>query len=392
MNILFVLTIGFDKGGPSVHLLTDVIENALQQGHSCHVVLKKTVSGDATGLERLTEAYNGLTVSLIADVKAKKGGFVKRYLDDCRYARKCKQRYKKGSYDAVFLQSCNVGWVHMRCLKKLKAPIVFNIQDIFPQNLMFSGQLPMAKITYPLFCRLQKIAYQKANRLITISEDMKQTLVEQGINGEKIEVVYNWSYGDGRICLENIPQDRICDLHTKKDRLNVVYAGNIGKMQNVELIAKTAAVSKADTGIHYYIIGDGANKKRVETLTEGLPNVTLLPMQPSEYAESIYAQADVNLVPLAKGGIKTALPSKTATVLRTDAYAVFCIDPNSRFETLVEAGSRIRVTGNEDPQDLYRVLCELKNQSVPTTGDTTLPKVFSRENAGRYVALLAGEK
>ena len=60
MKILFVLSIGFDKGGPSVHLLTDVIESALMRGHSCHVVLKKTTDSEITGLEALSEKYGEL--------------------------------------------------------------------------------------------------------------------------------------------------------------------------------------------------------------------------------------------------------------------------------------------------------------------------------------------
>lgn len=385
MNILFVFNIGFDKGGPSVHLLTDVMEEALQQGHKCHVILKKTTEGEKSGLEGLTEQYRNLKVSLIDELQTKKVGFIKRYLRDCKYAYACKRHYKASQYDAVFLQSCNVGWVHMKCLRALHAPVIFNVQDIFPQNLMFSGQLPLARITYPLFCRLQKLAYKKAARIITISEDMKQTLTEQGVEARKIEVVYNWSYSDMRIRPEDIPRERFFDLKTDKHVLNVVYAGNIGKMQNVELLARTAAVSVNDTEIHYYIIGDGANKKQVEALTEGLPNVTMLPMQASVFAESIYAQADVNVIPLAKGGIKTALPSKTATVLRTNTHTVFCIDADSQFEKIIKGIHNAYVADNTDPQSLYRILCSLKNVKADCENDTQDLSLFSRKNACKYV-------
>lgn len=385
MNILFILNIGFDKGGPSVHLLTDVIEEALRQNHKCHVVLKKTTEGETTGLEDLTAQYPNLTVSLVPQLQTQKAGFVKRYILDCKYAYACRRHYRSGQYDAVFLQSCNVGWVHMKCLRALHAPVLFNVQDIFPQNLMFSAQLPLAGITYPLFCRLQRFAYKKAEQIITISEDMKQTLVEEGIDANKIKVVYNWSYSDGVIRKEDIPKKRFFDLKTDEHVLNVVYAGNIGKMQNVELLAKTAAVSAHDPEIHYYIIGDGANKKQVEALTAGLPNVTTLPMQASAFAESIYAQADVNMIPLAKGGIKTALPSKTATVLRTNSHTVFCIDAGSRFEEIIKDIHNAYVADNTNPQSLYQILCSLKNVKANFENDTRNLTLFSRKNACKYV-------
>ena len=388
MKLLFVLNIGFDKGGPSVHLLKSVLDKALCRGHHCHVILKKTTNSNDIGLEDLIAKYTALSVSIIRKISVKRG-FVKRYIDDCKYALKCKKYYKNQQYDAVFLQSCNVAWVHMAGFKRLKCPVVFNVQDIFPQNLMFSGQLPISKITYPLFSYLQRIAYRKATCLITISEDMKQTLVECGIAPNKIEVIYNWSYSDDPIRLENIPAEHIFDLKTDPQKINVVYAGNIGKMQNVELIARTAVLSHEDDRIHYYIIGDGVYKQKVEDIVKGLNNVTILPMQPAIFAESIYAQADINLIPLAKGGIKTALPSKTATILRTDRYAIFCIDADSKFEETVRELKRVHVTNNFDPSSLYRMICELKeNNSLSNKVEESSYSQFSVKNAVRYVEII----
>ena len=247
----------------------------------------------------------------------------------------------------------------------------------------------MEKITYPLFLHLQKAAYNRATCLITISEDMKETLAAQGIEREKIEVVYNWSYADDPIRFANIPAEQFFDLKTDPQKTNVVYAGNIGKMQNVELVAKTAAISVKDETVHYYIIGDGANKARVASMVEGLSNVTVLPMQPAIYAESIYTQADINVVPLAKGGIKTALPSKTATVLRTETPVVFCIDAGSRFEEIVKGDRRVRVVDNIDPASLYRVICELRDAKVgDVEEDRNLLRLFSKRNAKRYVEIM----
>lgn len=387
MKILFALNIGFDKGGPSVHLLTDVIESALSRGHNCHVVLKKTTDFEITGLENLSEKYGDLLcVSLVKDTSKKKGGFVKRYLNDCAYAVKSRKFYKKNNYDVAFLQSCNVAWIYTGFFKRKKLPVVYNVQDIFPQNLMLSSQLPVSKITYPVFCRLQNAAYKRAGKIITISHDMKQTLVEQGIAADKIEVVFNWSYGDDDIRLESIPADRIFDMHMDKSKINVVYAGNIGKMQNVELIAEAAKLSKDDASVHYYIIGDGANKTRVTSMVEGLDNVTILPMQPSRYAESIYAQADINVIPLAKGGIKTALPSKTATVLRTEKPIIFCIDSGSEFEKMVKDSSNIKIADNSAPQSLLDAVRELRDLDTDACSDRGgIRNTFSKNNANKYV-------
>ena len=94
MKFLFVLNIGLAKGGPSVHLLKDVIGAALACGHSCHVVLKNTTEENVTGLEELIERHRALTISLVRSVSTQKSGFLKRYMEDCRYALRCKKEYK----------------------------------------------------------------------------------------------------------------------------------------------------------------------------------------------------------------------------------------------------------------------------------------------------------
>lgn len=356
MKILFVLSIGLDKIGPSVHLVKNIIESALIKGHKCHIVLKKTAETDHNGLEDLANKYKELSFSLIKDITAKKRGFIGRYIHDCKYAYKCRQYYKSQKFDAVFLQSNNVPWVHLNGLRRLKCPVVYNVQDIFPYNLKFSNQLPFEKITFPIFRKLQNIAYKKASQIITISDDMKKTLINDGINGEKIEVVYNWSYSDEDIKLEQIEPSCVFPLNKDDSKLNVVYAGNIGKMQNVEIVAKCAVLTQNDTQIHYYIIGDGANKDHIEEMTAGSNNVTILPMQQSKFAESIYAQADVNIIPLSRGGIFTALPSKTATCLRVGKSIVFCIDKNSEFYSLMENEENIYLCDCDDSNGLADIL------------------------------------
>lgn len=396
MRLLFVFDIGFDRGGPSVHLLQDVLRASLNQGHDVNVILKNTGGPDKEMPEEFSSNSN-FHYTIIKD-DAKKGGFISRYINEIQYANKCGAlACKQGKYDAVFLQSNAVAYFYMRKLKKLGCRIVFNVQDIFPYNLKLSGQLPMAGITFPVFRKLQNMAYQKADAIITISDDMKQTLVEDGVDANKIEVVYNWSYADTPITLESIDPENVFDLHLDHSKFNVVYAGNIGKMQNVELIAETALMTRDNQKVHFYIVGDGANKHHIEEMTKDLPNVTMLPMQPSRYAESIYAQADLNVIPLMPGGIKTALPSKTATVLRVNKPVVFCIDASSEFmRTLKENNGldKIYFTDVKDKNNLMEVITSIVDLSMPQKNRykeaaNAFPQ-FSSNNSYKYIGVMTG--
>lgn len=387
MKLLFVFDIGFDKRGPSVHLLQDILREALKENYTVDVVLKNTGGPDPL-MPLEFKNHPRFRYHVIDDTEKKKAGFVGRYFGEIHYANRCwKLISKLGKFDAVFLQSCTAAIFYMVKLKKLHCRIVFNVQDIFPYNLKLSGQLPFSSVSFPIFRKLQNMAYNKADVIITISEDMKKTLVEDGVLKDKIKVAYNWSYDDIPITASSIDQSDFFDLGTNPEEFAVVYAGNIGKMQNVELVANAAILTKNDQKIKYYIIGDGANKNNIYELTKGLKNIKVLPMQPSKFAESIYAQADVNIIPLVKGGIRTALPSKTATCLRVNRPIIFCIDKDCEFNKLIDKDCWIRSIGTDNAEQLVEAIYSIKNSYSRTdmVSHHDTYQYFDRKNARSYI-------
>ena len=385
-KILLVLDISFDKGGPSVHLMKDVIAAGVRKGHKIDVILKQ-LSDSYDHSEYESQFGDNVRFFRIAEPDEKQFGFVRRYLNEIRYAKKCSDIFfRQGHYDAVFLQSNTVTYFYMRLIKKLRSRIVYNVQDIFPYNLKFSRQLPYEAISFPIMRKLQSMGYGISDKIITISDDMKQLLIDDGVKAEKIEVVYNWSYGDDKIELEKIPENRIFDLKADGDKFKVVYAGNIGKMQNVELIVDTARRMAGDPTVHFYIIGEGANKQKLIEMAEGLPNVSFLPMQPSEYAESIYAQADLNVIPLREDIVKTALPSKTATILRVDKPIVFCVGNKCKLADLFKDVDYVCFSSSTDTAELEQIIRELqKTSAVNCNRANVIQGYFSKNNADKYI-------
>ena len=52
---------------------------------------------------------------------------------------------------------------------------------------------------------------------------------------------------------------------------NVVYAGNIGIMQNVDLLVKTAKLMQDEKNICFHIVGDGAYKEKLQSQATSQP-------------------------------------------------------------------------------------------------------------------------
>ena len=371
MKILFWLGGSFDRRTPSEHLLIAMIEALYIKGHTVHIVQKNT-GGLLPVLPKSLEEL-GVTTSAVKSKAPKKNNFIARYLSDLAYVRECKKHIsKKDGYEAVFVQSTNVAGAIMSLIRRRlgkNIQITFNVQDIFPYNAAFSGNLSDRGLPFKLLAAWQRSGYKKADNIITISEDMKDLLVEDGVPANKIEVIYNWSYRDAPYDVSEL-DCTVARSMFPKDKFNVVYAGNIGVMQNVELIIDAAALMKDDEGVMFHIIGDGAYKEKLQRKAEDqkLKNVTFWSMLPSDLAPSIYATADVNVIPLVKNIYKTALPSKTATCFAVGSPIVLCIGKGSKFSQMARDEAGCQIVESDDAEGLKNAILYLKQ---PLNTDTT---------------------
>ena len=328
MKVLMWMDGSFDRRTPSEHLLVAIVQALYANGHTVHIIQQNTGGPLDVLPKELVDL--GVTTDCVPCQMAAKGNLTGRYLAGLGYIWRCRKAiWKHRDCEAVFSQSSNAAGVMAFMVKRLlpKARLTYNVQDIFPENAAYIGS---AKgIVYKILSAEQRYAYRHADQIITISEDMKELLIEKGADSQKTEVVYNWSYTDSLYRYEDVYSEKIAKF-LSTDKFNVVYAGNIGTMQNVDVVVETAKLMQDEEDVHFHIFGDGMYKERLQHEAEGLSNISFWPMQPSELAPSIYAMADVNVIPLAPNIYRTALPSKTATCIACGKPIVFCIGRESK--------------------------------------------------------------
>ncbi len=378
MKVLFWMFIGFDRHATSKHILSAVIEQLGKAGHSVHIIQKNTGGKLPAIPERLCE-YD-VTTDVIPYKAADKGNYIARYLTELKYIKAC-EKHVTPDYDAVFIQSNNVAGFAVKAIRKRlpKAIITFNVQDIFPYNLAYSGGIKKSSPVFKILAAEQRYGYKHADHIITISEDMKDTLVTDGTSAEKIEVVYNWSYQDELYeGLDLKPVSHMFD----QDYFNVVYAGNIGVMQNVDILIEAAKLLKNDQGIWFHIIGNGVckNKLEVKAREYGITNISFWPMQPPNLAPAIYSAADVNVIPLVKEVYRTALPSKTATCLACGKPIIFAIGRDSKFGQKVMKEAGCIVTESDDAEALAHEI-----RSLGCINSKTLVSDFFTQNMSKMI-------
>lgn len=397
MKILFWLNIGFDRHGPSVHLLKDVIEESLKMGHEAVVILRNTDGPYGDIPEELAE-YKGLTVEVIHEKQQIKSAFAKRFLEDILFFIKCRGILKKHKdIDSIFLQSCYLPLVPV-LMNRLyfNRPMLINVQNIFPIDAGVLNIIPtkgISSLPYKFINVLQKKAYDMVNRIITISKDMEETLVKEGADREKIDVVYNWSYDDAPVTISNKDNHFLNVYPEHKSAFRVVFAGNMGLMVNPDIIAYAAEKLKVNDDIHFIVIGDGNNLNRLKNLAmnKNLTNMFFYGYQPEEFAKHNYAMADVNINALPSGIITTCLPSKTATMMNACRPMVVAVEKDSSYAGILQEVDKSIVVDCDDYQGFCEAILYFYNVGrgeYSYNSHDVFKKYFSQNNAKKYVNAL----
>lgn len=203
-------------------------------------------------------------------------------------------------------------------LSKLKrVPFVYNLQDIFPDSLAGTGLAKKGGLLWKVGRVIENFTYRNADKIIVISNDFKHNIMAKGVPEEKIEVVYNWVDENAITPVKDEENEIFEEFGISRDKFRVVYAGNLGNAQNIEIIVNAARKLKDNKQIEFIIFGKGGleDEIRAAKQREHLDNLTILPLQPYERVAKVYGLGNVCIVACKPGLGGAAMPSKTWSIM-----------------------------------------------------------------------------
>lgn len=213
------------------------------------------------------------------------------------------------------------------------APLLFNVQDVFPDAAVRTGAITNRRII--LLARwLERLSYERAAAVTVLSDDLRNNVAAKvGVDHlHRIHVIPNFVDTD-RIR----PTDRMTDYRTQLgigDEPVVLYAGNVGFSQSLHLVVG-AATRCPD--IVFVVNGEGAARLDLERSAADLRNVRFVDYQPIERLPEVLATGDVHVVPLRAGLGDVSVPSKTYSSLAAGRPVVAAIDVDSEIPRLLAA-------------------------------------------------------
>ena len=214
-----------------------------------------------------------------------------------------------------------------------RAPVVFNIQDVYPDVAVEVGAITGRRVIAALSW-LERFSYARADAVTVLSDDLHRNLAEK-TDPAKVRVIPNFVDTDAIRPAER-DNDYRRELGLSADQTVIMYAGNIGYSQPLELIVAAARELQDRPDIHFVINGSGSGRAAVEAAAVDVDNVTFRDLQPVERLPQVLAAGDVHLVLLRKGLAASSVPSKTYSILAAGRPIICSVDEGTEVVRLVE--------------------------------------------------------
>jgi glycosyltransferase involved in cell wall biosynthesis len=144
---------------------------------------------------------------------------------------------------------------------------------------------------------------------IVISESQVDELVEKYnvVSAQRVRVIRNGydlsPFGPGVDIRETRELRRI--LGYDDSHFVALWAGRLVSIKNVQLLAQIAHKAKRCPGLRFLVVGDGADRKELETLIAGCPNIQVIGWRKD--IPELWAAADAALVTSRNEGTPSSL-------------------------------------------------------------------------------------
>ena len=219
--------------------------------------------------------------------------------------------------------------------KTRKIPFIYILYDIHPDILIATKWMNIPRILIRAWNYTNSFIFKCATTIIVPSSAMKATLIDQkSLTEDKIKVIANWARPEVK------DQGFSTSIKTKlgipQDHVMVLYAGNIGIMQQLDPILD-AAIRLSKMPIHFLFLGEGEKKSElIQRVTEQkLTKVHFLPYQPEQQFSQIVLESNACFVTLQPGLDAYSAPSRAYTFLSAGTAIITLMHEDTELAKLI---------------------------------------------------------
>lgn len=251
------------------------------------------------------------------------------------------------------------GWLVARCHR---VPYVFNVQDIFPDVAVELGAITNKRLIAAA-AALERFIYRRADAVTVLSGELASNVSAKLGRGRApkrptaVRVIPN--FVDTGFLNVGHPENDYRRQHDLVGRTVVMYAGNVGLSQSLDLVVGAArALQETQPEVCFVINGEGSGRAELQRAAAGLTNLRFVDYQPKALLGQVLAAGDLHLVPLRRGLAHASVPSKLYSILAAGRPVLASVDPGTEVaRTVADAGAGISVP----PDDQEAFLTALRD-------------------------------
>ena len=257
----------------------------------------------------------------------------------------------RGPFDVVVAVSPPITMAFAARLAALchGCPMVLNVQDVFPDVAITVGALNSRQLI-GLARRLERTAYRAADAVTVLSTDLQENITTKvaGLSRPPmVETIPNF------VDTDNLrPLDRLTEYRRENrlgDRMVVMYAGNLGHSQSLDLVVEAARRHRNRDDLVYVINGGGVRAEEITAVAGGLQNLIVIGYQPAERLAEVLATGDIHVVPLRTGLASASVPSKAYSAMAAGRPIIASVDQGTEVARMVADADAGLAVPPDDP-------------------------------------------
>lgn len=211
---------------------------------------------------------------------------------------------------APSLMNAPAAWLTARLAR---ASAWLHVQDFEVDAAFGLGMLDGARLKR-IALSFERFLMRRFDVVSTISRKMIERAASKGIAPQKLFPFPNWVDIDHIFPLET-PSEMRSELDIPMSATVVLYSGNMGAKQGIEVLADAAAALADRQDVVFVFCGSGPTKKALMMQCEGLANCRFLPLQPVERLNTLLNLADIHVLPQRADAADLVMPSKLTGML-----------------------------------------------------------------------------
>jgi colanic acid biosynthesis glycosyl transferase WcaI len=261
-----------------------------------------------------------------------------------------------------------------------KVPFVYDVMDLQPDAAAELGMLRPGVLLRVLYS-LERFAYRHAGLISTLTEGMRQRIIEKSVSPQKVILLPARSERELLLVKRGAGGVGFRRDHGLEGKFVVAHSGNMGVKQGLDVVLRAAEISRSRSDIVYLLVGDGASRRDLESraAVKQLGNIRFLPLLPREQYLQMLAATDLSLITQQRSVADIVFPSKTATLMTAGCPILASVNSGSEVARIIAHAGAGLVIAPEDPESLVAAITRLEKDSATLRAMSEAARRYARE-------------